>query len=207
MSIDGWLIFASFWIVFVTTPGPNAANCIQNGMTLGFVRALWGVAAILTQATLFLLMSAAGVAAAIAASPSLFAIMKLAGAAVLIWLGVRAIVRAAQPVEIAAATGRSIYGRAFLIATVNAKSIAGYLAAFTQFVHPEVPIWSQMGVIVPTALTITALSYTGYTAVGAGLGRAAMGAILNTSVRRVMGLCFVVYGVLLGASGIPERTT
>lgn len=206
MSVEGWAVFAVFWVLFVTTPGPNAVNCIQNGMTHGFARSLWGVAAILTQAALFLVLSAAGVAAALAASPDLFAAMKVAGAAVLIWLGIRAIRRAGRPVTPGHGAARTIYGRAFLIATINAKSIAGYLAAFTQFVQPDVPIWSQMTVIVPTALTITALSYCGYTAIGAGLGRAAVGAVTNAWIRRAMGACFIVYGALLGGSGLSGRT-
>ena len=48
MSFEAWTIFALFWVVFVTTPGPNAVNCITNGMHLGFAHSLWGVAAILT---------------------------------------------------------------------------------------------------------------------------------------------------------------
>jgi homoserine/homoserine lactone efflux protein len=205
MSFHGWMVFAAFWVLFVTTPGPNAVNCIQNGMAHGFARALWGVAAILTQATMFLFLSAAGVAAALAAMPELFSAMKLAGAAVLIWLGIRAIRRAGQPVEAGYTHARTIYGRAFLIATINAKSVAGYLAAFTQFVQPDAPIWEQMVYIVPTALTITALSYTGYTAIGAGLGRAAVGAVMNAWIRRAMGACFIVYGALLGGSGLNGR--
>ena len=72
MSFEAWTVFAVFWIVFVTTPGPNAVNCIGNGMTFGFRRSLWGVAAILTQASLFLGLSAAGVTALVAASPAAF---------------------------------------------------------------------------------------------------------------------------------------
>jgi homoserine/homoserine lactone efflux protein len=60
-----------------------------------------------------------------------------------------------------------------------------------------------MVVIVPTALTLTALSYTGFTALGAGLGRAAMGAVLNVWVRRVMAGSFILYGILLGAASAP----
>lgn len=207
MSFEGWLIFAGFWVIFVTTPGPNAANCIQNGMTHGFLRSLWGVLAILTQATLFLFLSAAGVAAALVAMPGVFFWLKAAGALVLIWLGVRTILRANRPLDVEAAPAQAIYGRAFLIATVNAKSIAGYLAAFTQFVQPDVPLWSQMGLIVPTALTITAVSYLCYTAIGAGLGKAALGAVVNAWVRRVMGFCFVLYGLMLGGSGLLGRAT
>jgi threonine/homoserine/homoserine lactone efflux protein len=67
-------------------------------------------------------------------------------------------------------------------------------------VQPDVPIGQQMWVIVPTALTLTACSYLTFTALGAGLGRAALGAVFNVWFRRVMAVCFIIYGVLLGAS-------
>ena len=205
MSFHGWTIFALFWVVFVTTPGPNAVNCIQTGMAVGLRRSLWGVLGILTQASLFLSLAAAGVAALIAASPTAFFWARLLGAAVLVWLGLRAWMAAGRPVAAGPVATRSIYLRALLIATINAKSLAGYLAAFSQFVQPDVPIGQQMWAIVPTALTITGLSYTGYSALGAGLGRVALGAALNAWFRRVMAVCFVVYGALLGTSAWTAR--
>ncbi|MBK1634276.1 LysE family translocator [Rhodovulum adriaticum] len=203
MSLHAWAIFAGFWVLFVTTPGPNAVNCIANGMTHGLGRALWGVLGILTQAALFLTLSAVGITALIAASPTAFAWAKLAGALVLVWLGVRTFRNAAVAVTPGAASGGSIYGRAFLIATVNAKSVAGYLAAFSQFVEPGVPIGQQMWVIVPTALCLTTLSYTGYTALGAWLGRLALGAIMHVRLRQGVALCFILYGALLGLLALP----
>ena len=205
MSWEAWLIFASFWALFVTTPGPNAVNCIQNGMTYGFARSLWGVAAILTQATVFLLLSAAGVTALLVASPLAFEVAKWIGAGFLIWLGIRGWITAKRPVPADAKPPRAIYGHALAIATINPKSVAGYLAAFSQFVDPNVPIWSQMSVIMPTALTLTALSYMTYTALGAGLGRSALKAVFNVWLRRVLALCFIVYGLLLGSSQTPMR--
>lgn len=205
MTFDAWIIFTLFWLVFVTTPGPNAVNCITNGMTIGFRRAMVGVLAILTQALLFLLLSAVGITALITASPTAFAVAKFIGAGFLIYLGVRGWINAKRPVRIDERPASSVYLRAFAIATINPKSVAGYLAAFSQFVQPDVPIWDQMLVIMPTALTLTALSYTGFTALGAGIGRAALGAVFNVWVRRVMGVCFIIYGVLLGASSTPGR--
>lgn len=204
MTIEAWGIFALFWVVFVTSPGPNAVNCIQNGMTHGFARSLWGVLAILTQALLFLGLSALGVTALIAASSTGFLIAKIIGAGFLIWLGLRGWINARKPLKTGTATSGSIYGRAFAIATINPKSVAGYLAAFSQFVMPDVPIGQQMWVIVPTALTITAASYITYTALGAGLGRAALGAIANTVLRRVLAVSFIIYGVLLGGTAFPQ---
>jgi homoserine/homoserine lactone efflux protein len=205
MSVDAWLVFALFWLVFVTTPGPNAVNCINNGMTLGLRRSLIGVLAILCQATLFLLLSALGITALIAASPLAFTLAKLIGAGFLIFLGIRGWIMARNPVQISDRPAKSVFLRAFAIATINPKSVAGYLAAFSQFVQPEVPIWAQMGVIMPTALTLTALSYLGFTALGAGLGRAALGAVFNVWVRRVMAICFIIYGVLLGTAGTTGK--
>jgi homoserine/homoserine lactone efflux protein len=199
MSFEAWLVFAAFWAAFVTTPGPNAVNCVQTAMALGFRRALLCVLAILTQASLFLALSAAGVTALIAASPVLFGWIKLAGAAVLVWLGIRGWISARRPVNVPV-SGRSVYVRAFLIATINAKSVAGYLAAFSAFVQADVPIGKQMWVIVPTALTLTAISYTSYVAIGAGLGRLALGALMNVWLRKGMAVLFVGYGLALGMS-------
>ncbi|UXX82459.1 LysE family translocator [Roseovarius pelagicus] len=203
MSWEAWIMFAVFWAVFVTTPGPNAVNCITNGMTIGFRRSLPGVAAILTQAALFLTLSALGVTALITTSPIAFQIAKLIGAGFLIYLGIRGWVMAKTPAKVTARPAGSIYWRAFAIATINPKSVAGYLAAFSQFVQPDVPIWDQMWVIFPTALSLTALSYLGYTALGAGLGMAALGAVFNVWLRRALAGCFIIYGVLLGSTAAP----
>ena len=205
MSFEAWTVFTLFWAVFVTTPGPNAVNCINNGMTLGLRRAMVGVLAILTQATLFLMLSALGVTALIAASPTAFTAAKLIGAGFLIYLGIRGWIMAKTPVRVEERPAKSIYLRALAIATINPKSVAGYLAAFSQFVQPDVPVWDQMAVIMPTALTLTALSYTGFTALGAGIGRAALGAVFNVWVRRTMAVCFIIYGLLLGSASTPVR--
>ncbi|MEM9845622.1 MAG: LysE family translocator [Pseudomonadota bacterium] len=205
MSFEGWSVFALFWVLFVTSPGPNAVNCISNGMSLGFWRSLPGVAAILCQALLFLILSAAGITALIAASPEAFRVAQILGAAVLIGLGLRGWIQATRPIAIDNTDRRQIFWKAFAIAMINPKSVAGYLAAFSQFVQPDVPIWDQMGLIVPTALTITAASYCGYTLLGAGIGRAALGVVFHVALRRALAACLMIYGVALGSASVPGR--
>jgi len=56
----------------------------------------------------------------------------------------------------------------------------------------------------PTALLLTALSYTGFTLLGALMGKAALKAVFSTWIRRILALCFIIYGVLLGASSTPQ---
>jgi len=207
VSLHDWIVFASFWAVFVTSPGPNAVNCISNGMGLGFRRALPGIAGILTQAALFLTLSAVGIAGLIAARPDLVLGLKLAGALVLIGLGLRSWLRAAQPITVPFGGAHGVYLRAFLIATINAKSLAGYLAAFTQFVRPDLPIWPQMAVIYPTALTLTTLSYLGYTGIGTLLGRSALDAVFHLAFRRALAGVFILYGLALGASALQASAS
>ena len=204
MSFEAWTLFALFWVVFVTTPGPNAVNCISNGMTLGLPKAMLGVLAILTQASAFLILSALGVTALIAASPTGFFVAKVIGAGFLIFLGVRGWINATRPTPAVERPARHVYLHALAVATINPKSVAGYLAAFSQFVQPGEPIWEQMSVIMPTALVLTTLSYTGFTLLGVLMGKAALKAVFNVWIRRLLAVCFIVYGVLLGASSTPQ---
>ena len=204
MTFHEWTLFATFWALFVTSPGPNAVNCITNGMQVGFRRALWGVVAILLQASLFLTLAALGVGSLLVAAPVLFSAIQVLGAAVLITLGVRNWRQAAKPPATGLPSGRSLFTKAFLIATVNAKSVMGYVAAFSQFVALDTPLGAQLGVIAPTALTLTALSYTGYCALGASLGKRALSLVLNIWLRRTLAACFVVYGVLLAGTALQN---
>ena len=198
MSIEGWIIFATFWVLFVTTPGPNAVNCIQTAIEFGFRKSLVCVCGILTQACLFLGLSAVGISALILTSPLLFEILRWSGVAFLIWLGVRNWMQAGHPRTRRTLSHKTLYVKAFLIATINPKSLAGYIAAFSQFIETGTPIGTQMWVIVPTALILTTLSYTGYCALGAHLWRKALDHITNFWIQRILAACFVAYGTLLG---------
>ncbi len=138
MTLQGWLVFATFWVLFVTTPGPNAVNCITNGMTYGFRRSLWGVLGDSHASDSCSFCSPHWASPRLSPRhPALFLAAKLVGAGFLVFLGVRGWIMAARPLTVDPATaGGAIYGRAFTIATINAKSVAGYLAAFSQFVQP-----------------------------------------------------------------------
>ncbi len=60
----------------------------------------------------------------------------------------------------------------------NPKAILSYMAAFPQFISANEPLLPQLAVVVPTAIAILALVYSGYTLAGGGLSR------LLTSVAR-----------------------
>ena len=204
MTIDAWFIFASFWVLFVTTPRPNAVNCVSVAMDYRFRTSLICVLGILTQATLFLVLSAFGIIALISASSSTFGVVKWIGAAFLIYLGMRGWITANFPISQVLPVSSEVYFKSFLVATINPKSIAGYLAASSQFVAPNIAIWDQMWIIIPTALCLTKLSYTSFCALGARLGHAALSTISNVWLRRVLATCFIIYRFSLGLSPVPR---
>lgn len=204
MSWEAWLVFASFWAIFVTTPGPNAVNCISVAIAYGFRLSLVCVLGILTQATLFITLSAFGITALIAAPNSVFFTFKWISAGFLIYLGIRGWLTAHCLIAHQLPKPEQIYVKAFWVATINPKSLAGYLAAFSQFVAPDLPMGEQIWVIFPTALCLTTLSYVTFCALGAFLGRAALSGILNIWLRRILAVCFIGYGFFLGLSPVPK---
>ena len=205
MSVEGWTVFALFWVVFVTTPGPNHVNCITNGMTVGFRRGLWGVAAILTQATLFLTLSAAGITALIAASPAAFEAAKLLGAGVLIWLGVRGWMRAT-----AAHRGGRAKRRVGLLAGLHGghdqPQERGGLPRRVQPIRATgcADLGADVGDLSHRADHHGAELHRLYRA-WRGAGAGGIGAVVNVWLRRAMGAAFVIYGVALGSAATPGR--
>jgi threonine/homoserine/homoserine lactone efflux protein len=123
-------------------------------------------------------------------------ILKIIGIAFLIYIGVKGLVDAGKYTQ-PKFSFRSLFVKSFLIATINPKSLAGYLAAFTIVINPDVAIRTQMWAIVPTALTITCLNYTSLCAFGSLLKNKAVTLTLNIRLRRMLSLCFILYGVVL----------
>ena len=196
MTIEDWIIFTGFWALFVAMPGPNALNCIASASEFGFKKSLVCVAAILSQAALFLTITILGLSSIIVNTPKTLMILKIIGIAFLIYIGVKGLVDSGKYTQ-PKFSFRSLFVKSFLIATINPKSLAGYLAAFTIVINPDVAIRTQMWAIVPTALTITCLNYTSLCAFGALLKNKAATLTLNIRLRRMLSLCFILYGVVL----------
>jgi threonine/homoserine/homoserine lactone efflux protein len=123
-------------------------------------------------------------------------ILKIIGVIFLIYIGIRGLIDAGKYTR-PKFSFRSLFVKSFLIATINPKSLAGYLAAFTIVINPDAAIKTQMWAIVPTALTITCLNYTSVCAFGAFLKDKAVTVAFNTQLRRVLSVCFILYGLIL----------
>lgn len=203
MSIDQWLIFVAIWTAASLPLGPNALNMIVSSVTNGFYRSLWGIIGILLAALCHMAATIFGVATILLANAMLFQILKFAGAAYLIWMGITLWRKKDVPISIqrsAPASPARLIGRGFLVSISNPKAVLAYLAVFSQFIHPETPLFEQLIVLIPTALTIGFVVYLGYGALGSGIQP-----LFKTVKRRIMfnrgvGSFYIMSGVGLAST-------
>jgi homoserine/homoserine lactone efflux protein len=183
MSIQELLVFASIWTAASIPLGPNAMNCIVTSMSSGFGRSLWSVAGVLGAAVCHIAASVLGLSAILLANAALFDAIKWIGVAYLAWLGVKMILKKeAGPhfLKRPPISRLSALRQAFLTSITNPKAIFAYLAVFPQFIQPSSSLIAQLIVLVPMALAVSAVVYTGYAALGIGIGK-----LLSTVRRRI----------------------
>lgn len=144
MDINNIITFIAVATLLVISPGPNgfliAKTVPMSGQKAGFTNTLGFVAAFYVHGTL----SIFGISVLLVQSAHAFFIFKILGATYLIWIGVKALVRAVKisdavlpdlaqkhikPVSMCTA-----FSEGFLTNVLNPKVSMFYLAAFPQFI-------------------------------------------------------------------------
>ncbi len=205
-SITTLLVFALIAIGFAAVPGPSNLFVLTRGIGVGVRPAIAGAAGCATGASLYVLATAAGLAAVIASSREVFVALHYFGAIYLIVLGVRAI-RARPSLGLSPRRGSarlaSAYRQGVLVELSNPKVALFFLALFPQFVHANRgPAWSQIvalgGLFVAIGFLSDSLYALGSGAVGGWLQRRPAFARRQ---HRVTGVLYVGLGAWVMASG------
>ena len=202
MSFEEWLIFVAIWTAATLPLGANALNCIAAAANHGFTRALWSVVGILLAALCHMALTVLGSAAVLLANAALFQSLKMAGAAYLVWMGVSLWRKRDAEIAIRHRSPGSrlrLARRGFLISMSNPKAIFSYLAVFTQFLKPGVPLDAQLIILVPTAVVPIAMVYAGYAALGVGIGRLLATFRRRLTFNRGVGSAYILAGIGLAA--------
>jgi homoserine/homoserine lactone efflux protein len=84
-----WLALLGAGTLISFTPGAGAVNTMSNALTVGFRRAIWGIAGQQAALLVHIVVVAAGVGLLVASSPVAFNVIRYSGAAYLVYLGVR----------------------------------------------------------------------------------------------------------------------
>lgn len=163
MTPGAWLSVAAVCALGAISPGPSLAVVVRHALSGSRAR---GIACALAHATgvgLYALVTVAGLAAVMLARPALYRALALAGALYLLWLGMEAL-RARGAVARATpgvtATGLGAAARdGLVIALLNPKIAAFFLALFSQFVTPGAGV-RDGAILWLTAMAIDGAWYT-----------------------------------------------
>ncbi len=203
MTLAEWLTFVAIWTLLSLPIGPNAIGCMTAAVANGTRRAHWNVLGIALAGLTHMTIAVLGLGTLLLAYTELYLALKWLGIAYLLWLGLSLWRKPAVTPE----TGRrerqsagSLVRRGFAISMSNPKAILSYMAAFPQFLDAGAPLAPQLAVIVPTAITIVILVYSGYTLAGAGLAKVLTTAARQRLFNRAAGSFYLVIAGLLAFS-------
>jgi threonine/homoserine/homoserine lactone efflux protein len=134
-------VFCAAAILLLLTPGPAVLFIVARSVEQGRIAGLASVCGITTGTLVHVLAAALGLSALLASSAVAFAVVKYAGAAYLIYVGVRRILRPAEPPAVQRALPlRSLarlYRDGFVVNLLNPKTALFFLAFLPQFVDPS----------------------------------------------------------------------
>jgi threonine/homoserine/homoserine lactone efflux protein len=170
MTFETWAAFTAATVVLLVIPGPTILLVLSYAMGRGWkVAAPMAVGVALGDLTAMTL-SMLGVGAILAASAELFTVLKWIGAAYLVWLGVK-LWRAGGRLDAAARTDAvpplRMLGHAWLVTTLNPKSLVFFVAFLPQFLDPARDFWVQMAIFEATFVSLAFLNAFGYALLGA----------------------------------------
>ena len=166
-----FLAFVLITVVLIVTPGPVVTLVIATGATEGARAALLTVFGTTVGNGLLVGSIAFGLSWILNRSVLLFEAIRWIGAAYLVWLGVQAWRNAGRQAELPRQAGKVHFGRGFLVALSNPKTIAFFTAFLPQFVDPTLPIAFQLAAMCAVTVLISA-AFDSAWGIAAGLGRA-----------------------------------
>lgn len=197
MTLEIWLAYVLASTVLLLIPGPTILLIVSYALAEGR-RSAWGTVAGATLGDIVAVtLSCLGLGALLAASATLFTVLKWLGAAYLVYLGIK-MIRARPSFELQDESAsrfsqRAMFLHAFVVTTLNPKSIVFFVAFLPQFIVPTAPVAPQLvllgGTFVGLAVVVCAL----YAILAGSLREAVAKPSLLTAIQRAGG------GILIGA--------
>ena len=197
MSLEVWLAFVAASAVLLVIPGPTILLVVSYALGRG-----WKVAAPVATGVALgdltaMTLSMLGVGALLASSATLFTVLKWIGAGYLIWLGI-GLWRAGGTLQAEARTeataARRMLAHAWLVTTLNPKSIIFFVAFLPQFLDPAGDFRTQMAIFEATFVTLAFANAFGYALLASRARRLATSPRAIRIVNRVGGTALIAAG-------------
>lgn len=199
MSFEIWVAFTIASTILVVIPGPTVLLVVSYALGQGFRVAMPMAIGVALGDFTAMTLSLIGVGALLAASATLFTIVKWIGAAYLVYLGIQ-LWRAggagarAEPRNAATRPARML-AHAWIVTTLNPKSIVFFVAFLPQFLDPAGDFLTQVLVFQATFLVIAFANAFAYALLAARARRLAERPSAMALVNRIGGTALVGAGV------------
>ncbi len=203
MVIESWLAFVTIWFVACLGVGPNSVTCATAGATNGIRRGMWSAFGITAASLVHSMVAVLGFSTLLLAYAEAYMVLKWFGIAYLLYLGLRLWWKG--PAKFSLQKGelesRSVlFRRAFVISMSNPQAILTYLAFFVPALNPNAPLVPQIMVLVPTAVGIISLMYTGYVFSGTSLRLVITSATRQVILNRITGTFYFTTAAFLATA-------
>jgi homoserine/homoserine lactone efflux protein len=203
VQLSLWLALVGAGTLISLTPGAGAINTMNNSLTSGFRRSIWGVLGQQAALVVHVAVVALGVGVLVAGSPVLFNVIRYAGAAYLVFLGIRLFLAKPDPTrDLTVAAARepawSMFRRGLWVNLLNPKALVFFLAFMPQFIRPQEPLLPQYVVLTVTVVLIDiVVMWFFFAAAASSFQRFTNTARGQLILNRTFGMLFVGVALLL----------
>src|SRR3954453_3636046 len=166
------VVFALASLAVLAFPGPAVTYIVARSVRHGPRAGLTSTMGIETGNLVQVVAATVGLSAVLASSAAAFTVVKYAGAAYLVYLGVRAIVRAEADDARPRPAGAKLFRDGVVIAVLNPKTALFFLAFLPQFLDPSRGSETlQVAVLRICFVALACLSDGAYALLAAAAGR------------------------------------
>jgi threonine/homoserine/homoserine lactone efflux protein len=206
MTFETFAAFAAASALLLVIPGPTILLVVSYALGRGWKVAAPVAAGVALGDLTAMTLSMLGVGVLLAKSATLFVALKWIGAAYLIWLGVK-LWRAGGALDTEARTDAGprwrMLAHAWLVTTLNPKSLIFFIAFLPQFLDPALPFAPQMAIFEATFVTLAFLNAFGYALLASRARRLASSPRAIRLVNRAGGTALIGAGA---AAALSART-
>jgi threonine/homoserine/homoserine lactone efflux protein len=206
MTFETFAAFAAASALLLVIPGPTILLVVSYALGRGWKVAAPVAAGVALGDLTAMTLSMLGVGVLLAKSATLFVALKWIGAAYLIWLGVK-LWRAGGALDTEARTDAGprwrMLAHAWLVTTLNPKSLIFFIAFLPQFLDPALPFAPQMAIFETTFVTLAFLNAFGYALLASRARRLASSPRAIRLVNRAGGTALIGAGA---AAALSART-
>jgi threonine/homoserine/homoserine lactone efflux protein len=193
--VETLVSFIGIAVIVSVTPGPATALVVRSAALHGWREAMLTTLGNSTGIFFWALASVLGISALVAASETAFWALKIVGAAVLIWLGVRALLLDRGPEPPDRRTARTAYGTGLLTSFANPKLAVFFIALFPQFLHEGQSVFLTTLAMAVLLIAVDLVYFTLLALAVARARRAVVGSRLARRIERMTGAVMVGLGV------------